>query len=165
MKTRPLPRSSWIFTVTILWIGFLLAISFIEAPLKFRTPSLALPVALEIGYIAFHALNSVEITFAGLIIAAACLGQASRRTILFALGVVAILIIQTILLFTRLDAQTLAIINGLETSPAPYHIVYMGLDVIKLLALIALVFSQLSDFKSLVVKSAIQDLEESTPTS
>lgn len=165
MKSKSLPHSSWIFIVTLLWIGFLLAISFMGAPLKFQAPSLALPVALEIGYIVFHALNIVEIIFAGLIIAATFFGQASGRTTLFALGVVVILIIQTILLFTRLDAQTLAIINGLEISSTSYHVVYTGLEVVKLLALVALAVSQLSDFKALVVKSTIQDLEKSTSTS
>lgn len=163
MKSTSLPYSSWIFIVTILWIGFLLAISFMEAPLKFKAPSLTLPVALEIGYIVFHALNIVEIIFGGLIIAAGCFGQASRRTLLFIFGVMATLITQTIILFTRLDAQTLAAINGLETSSTPYHIVYMRLEIVKLVALLALAFSQLSDFKSLVAKSAIQDIKKPSP--
>jgi hypothetical protein len=159
MKIKSLPLSNWIFVITILWIGFLLAISFMEAPLKFHAPSLTLPVALEIGYIVFHALNLVEITFAVLIIAATYFGQNSQKTILFAIGVVTILIIQTIILFTKLDARTLAMINGLEISSTPYHIVYMVIEVIKLLALVVLAFNQLNDFKSSVIKLTKQELE------
>ncbi|ADE13501.1 conserved hypothetical protein [Nitrosococcus halophilus Nc 4] len=159
MKTKPLPLWSWIFIVTILWIGFVLAISFMEAPIKFQAPSLTLPVALEIGYLVFHALNFVEITCAALIIAATYFGQPSRKTTLFAAGVVALLIIQTLLLFTKLDARTLAIINGQEVSSAPYHIVYMGIEVIKLLGLVVLAFNQLHDFKSLALKLSGQNLE------
>ncbi|ADJ27121.1 hypothetical protein [Nitrosococcus watsonii] len=159
MKTKSLPLSSWVFIVTILWIGFLLAISFMEAPLKFRAPSLTLPVALEIGYIVFHALNLVEIIFAALILAATYFGLASRKSILFAMGVIGILTIQTILLFTKLDTRTLAIINGLETSSTPYHIVYMVMEVIKLIGLVVLTFYQLNDFRLSVVKLTRQNLE------
>lgn len=162
MKIKSLPISSWIFIVTILWIGFLLAISFMEAPLKFHAPSLTLPVALQIGYIVFHALNLVEITFVVLIIAATYFGQASRRTTLFAIGVAAILAIQTIILFMKLDARTLAMINGLEVSSTPYHIMYMVIEVIKLLTLVVLAFNQLNDFKSSVIKLLKQELENPT---
>ncbi|MGR6035063.1 MAG: hypothetical protein ACU4EQ_09825 [Candidatus Nitrosoglobus sp.] len=165
MKIKSLPISSWIFIVTILWIGFVLAISFMEAPLKFHAPSLTLPVALQIGYIVFHALNLVEITFAVLIIAATYFGQASRRTTFFAIGVAAILAIQTIILFMKLDARTLAMINGLEVSSTPYHIIYMVIEVIKLLTLLVLAFSQLNDFKSSVIKLIKQELENSTHAS
>jgi hypothetical protein len=159
MKIKSLPLSSWIFIVTILWIGFVLAISFMEAPLKFHAPSLTLTVALEIGYLVFHALNLVEITFAGLIIAATYFGQASRKTTLFAVGIAALLAVQTILLFTKLDARTLDIINGLETSSTPYHIVYMGMEVVKLLSLVVLAFNQLNDFKLSVISLTRQELE------
>ena len=166
MKINSLPLSSWAFIVTILWIGFVLAISFMEAPLKFHAPSLTLPVALQIGYIVFHALNLVEIVFAGLIIVATYFGnQASRRTIFLTLSAVAILVIQTILLFTTLDARTLAMINGLEISPMPYHIIYLGIEVIKLLTLVVLAFSQLNDFKLSVIKLVTQAQERSTHTS
>lgn len=106
-----------------------------------------------------HALNLVEIIFAVLIIAATCFGLASRKSTLFAIGVIVILIIQTVLLFTKLDARTLAIINGLETSSTPYHIVYMVMEVIKLLGLVVLAFYQLNDFRRLVVKLTRQNLE------
>lgn len=159
MKRQSIPLWGWIFSVTILWIGFVLAISFMEAPLKFRAPSLTLPVALEIGYLVFHALNVVEIIFAGLIIAAIYVGQPSRKTTLLAIAVATLLFIQTFLLFTKLDARTLAIINGLEIPSAPYHIVYMGLEVIKLLGLVILAFNQLKDFRLLVIKFTGPSLE------
>lgn len=166
MKIKSLPLSSWIFVITILWIGFVLAISFMEAPLKFHAPSLTLPVALQIGYIVFHALNLVEISFAGLIIVATYFGnQASRRTIFFTISAVAILAIQTILLFTILDARTLAMINGLEVSPTPYHIIYLGIEVIKLLILVVLAFSQLNDFKLSAIKFVTQAQEKPMHTS
>ncbi|MEM1120911.1 MAG: hypothetical protein AAGJ18_10720 [Bacteroidota bacterium] len=42
------------------WIGFLGAISFMEAWLKFRAPGITQPLGLGIGKLAFRALNKVE---------------------------------------------------------------------------------------------------------
>lgn len=58
-----------IFVFTLLWAGFIFAISFLAAPLKFLAPSLTLPVAMEIAYLLFHSFNGIEIGFALLILA------------------------------------------------------------------------------------------------
>ncbi len=39
------------------WLGMVLAISFIEAPLKFRAPGVTLAIGLGIGRLVFRALN------------------------------------------------------------------------------------------------------------
>ena len=45
------------------WLGMVLAISFLETPLKFRAPGVDIPIGLGIGRIVFRALNRAEITF------------------------------------------------------------------------------------------------------
>jgi hypothetical protein len=45
----------------LVWLGMVLAISFLEAPLKFRAPGLDLRVGLSIGRIVFRALNIAEV--------------------------------------------------------------------------------------------------------
>ena len=45
----------------MLWLGMVVAISFLEAPIKFRAPGVTLPVGLGIGRLVFKALNGVEI--------------------------------------------------------------------------------------------------------
>src|SRR6478735_1965752 len=47
--------------VPMLWLGMVVAISFLEAPIKFRAPGVTLPVGLGIGRLVFKALNGVEI--------------------------------------------------------------------------------------------------------
>ena len=42
------------------WIGFVCAISFMEAWLKFRAAGVTLPIGLGIGRLVFQALNKVE---------------------------------------------------------------------------------------------------------
>ena len=49
---------------TFLWIGFVCAISFMEAWLKFRAPGITRPLGLGIGRLVFKALNKVEWFFA-----------------------------------------------------------------------------------------------------
>lgn len=50
--------------VTFVWLGMVLAISFLEAPLKFRAPGVSVPIGLGIGRLVFKALNSCEVVFA-----------------------------------------------------------------------------------------------------
>ena len=45
--------------VTFVWLGMVLAISFLEAPLKFRAPHVTLPIGLGIGRLVFRALNTL----------------------------------------------------------------------------------------------------------
>ncbi len=50
--------------VVFVWLGMVLAISFLEAPLKFRAPNVTLQIGLGIGRLVFRALNTVEACFA-----------------------------------------------------------------------------------------------------
>jgi hypothetical protein len=43
---------------TFVWMGMVLAISFLEAPLKFRAPGLILAVGLSIGRLVFRATSA-----------------------------------------------------------------------------------------------------------
>ena len=56
--------------VTFVWLGMVLAISFLEAPLKFRAPNVTLQIGLGIGRLVFRALNTVEVVFAIVILLA-----------------------------------------------------------------------------------------------
>ena len=51
------------FVPALLWLGFVLAISFMEAPLKFRAPGVSRSQALAVGQVVFRALNLVESIF------------------------------------------------------------------------------------------------------
>ena len=49
---------------TWVWLGMVLAISFLEAPLKFRAPGVTLQLGLGIGRLVFRALNTCEAVLA-----------------------------------------------------------------------------------------------------
>lgn len=46
------------------WSGAILAISFIEAPLKFRAPGITVELGVGIGRLVFRALNALELVLA-----------------------------------------------------------------------------------------------------
>ena len=56
---RPVKNSTTI-ALTFIWIGFVCAISFMEAWLKFQAPGITLELGLGIGKLVFNALNKVE---------------------------------------------------------------------------------------------------------
>lgn len=78
------------------WLGMVLAISFLEAPLKFRAPGLTVAVGLGIGRIVFRALNTVELVLAAVIITAAAAGGAAMTLLISALAPAALLAVQLI---------------------------------------------------------------------
>ncbi|MEL6108734.1 MAG: hypothetical protein AAFU85_22230 [Planctomycetota bacterium] len=139
-----------VFVLTVVWIGFVLAISFMEAPLKFQTPSLTTPVALEIGYLVFHALNGIELAFASVIsIATFCAARSEPKHLrAFLIAVLVLLALQTTLLYTKLDQRTASIISGDQVPSAPYHLIYIGMEVAKVFLLMGLAHSQIDHFQS-----------------
>ena len=120
------------------WVGFVSAISFLEAWLKFRAPGITVPLGLGIGRLVFNALNKIEWVFALIVIVSGCwhkaLGLTGQTTIL--LLVVIVLLLQTCWLLTRLDARAAACISG-KTLPRSYlHLYFIGGEVIKTASLI-----------------------------
>lgn len=51
------------------WLGMVLAISFIETPLKFRAPGVTLQIGLGIGRLVFRVLNACELALAAVVVA------------------------------------------------------------------------------------------------
>lgn len=65
--------------VAFVWLGMVLAVSFLETPLKFRAPGITLPLGLGIGRLVFRALNTVEVVLAVALITALLTITASPR--------------------------------------------------------------------------------------
>ena len=122
-----------------LWIGFVGAISFMEAWLKFRAPGITLPLGLGIGSLIFKALNKVEWVLA--ILMAIDLFLLHREVginlpkILF-LAALAILIIQTLWLLPALDARIPLYQQGLKVPSSPLHFYYVGTEIVKVVCLV-----------------------------
>jgi hypothetical protein len=123
--------------VTYLWIGFVCAISFMEAWQKFRAPGVNLSIGLGIGRLVFAALNKVEWFFAiALIVNFYISGKPffSFQNSWFFLPFI-FLILQTIWLLPALDARAQLHIDGAQVPPSNLHFYYVGMEIMKVTGL------------------------------
>ena len=117
------------------WLGMVLAISFLEAPLKFRAPNVTLPIGLGIGRLVFRALNIVEVLLA-IVIVVACIACPPPARVITALAVAGgALALQIVAVRPGLARRADQVLAGLEAPRTRAHHVYVGLEVIKVLAL------------------------------
>jgi hypothetical protein len=122
--------------ITFVWLGMVLAISFLEAPLKFRAPNVTLQIGLGIGRLVFRALNTVEVAFA-LVIGALVVAGPTPQRILVAFSVAAItLAVQLIAVRPRLTRRSDEVLAGLDAPRSRAHYAYVGLEVVKVVALL-----------------------------
>jgi hypothetical protein len=120
----------------MLWAGVLIGVSFLAAPAKFGAPGLSLPLAMEIGRREFGALNLTEIALAVVTLALAAYVR-PERAIWLGLGLAALIVaLQWLWLLPLLDARAELIIQGGTPEPAPWHTLYIGAEILKLLALL-----------------------------
>lgn len=122
-----------------LWLGMVLAISFVEAPLKFRAPGVTIQIGLGIGRLVFRALNICEAALAAVALVGVVLGGAPV-VVFVALGVaVAALGAQVVGVrpaLTRRSDAVLADAAVAESGRSHAHLVYVGLEAAKVVALV-----------------------------
>ena len=127
------PASAFAVALTFVWLGMVLAISFLEAPLKFRAPGVTLQIGLGIGRMVFRALNTVESLLAVGILAALTLSRPSVSVVVaFAIAVVAL--VGQLLGVRPLARRSDAVLAG-DEGPARAHYAYVLLEVVKVIGL------------------------------
>jgi len=129
--------------VTFVWLGMVVAISFIETPLKFRAPGVSLTIGLGIGRLVFRALNTAEAVLAVVLLIAGLIDP-PPLTVAAAVGVAVVALIAQLavvrpLLSRRSDAVLVG--AGAPGSDGPSrrshaHYGYVALEVVKVVALI-----------------------------
>lgn len=133
--------------ISLIWLGMILGISFLETPVKFQAPSVTLEIGLDIGRHVFTVFNKIEIVFALLLALLILIGKQKRRRVI-PLGVAWFaLALQTIWLLPVLDARVELILQGQIPPPSPMHSIYVGFEVLKALALAVYGFWNLSAAK------------------
>ena len=123
---------------TLIWLGMVLAISFLEAPLKFRAKGLELPVGLAIGRIVFRALNIAEVGWAVVIALCLTIAGPSGPVLVLAAVTAVLLGVQLLLVRPRLNQRSARVLAGQDAPRSRAHHAYIGLEALKLAALVAL---------------------------
>ncbi|PFW99889.1 hypothetical protein CJ469_04924 [Nocardia farcinica] len=127
-----------VWFLPMLWLGMVVAISFLEAPLKFRAPGITVPLGLGIGRIVFKALNTVEAVLAVLLVLA-CLVLGPATAVWVWLGVaVAVLAVQILVVRPPLSRRSDRVLAGEELPRSTAHYYYIALEVAKVVTLIGL---------------------------
>jgi hypothetical protein len=122
--------------ITFVWLGMVLAISFLEAPLKFRAPGVTLQVGLSIGRLVFRALNAVEVILAVAITAALAVASPATRVTAGIAAAVVLLAAQLLLVRPRLTRLSGAVLAGADAPRSHAHYAYIVLEAAKVIALL-----------------------------
>lgn len=118
------------------WLGLVLGISFIEAPLKFRAPGITRELGLGIGRLVFKALNASEIVVAAVGLIALARDETPSRIWACYLALVAIVAVQTFMIHTVMDRRAARIVEGEMLPASNQHYVYIGLELVKVVLLV-----------------------------
>ncbi|MGY9069541.1 hypothetical protein [Streptomyces sp. CAS3] len=124
--------------ITFVWLGMVLAISFLEAPLKFRAPGVTVPVGLGIGRLVFRALNTVEAVFAVVVIVAVAVGAAPAWIIGLTAAAAVLLLAQLAAVLPYLNRRSDRVLAGEKLPRSRSHLWYVALELLKVAALLAL---------------------------
>lgn len=122
--------------LTFIWLGMVAAISFLEAPLKFRAPNVTLQIGLGIGRLVFRALNTIEVAFA-LVIGAIVVAGPTPAGVVVAIAVaVAALAIQLVAVRPALTRRADKVLAGSDEPRSRAHYAYVALEAVKVIALV-----------------------------
>ncbi|MCH5671027.1 hypothetical protein [Streptomyces gilvus] len=124
--------------LTFVWLGMVLAISFLEAPLKFRAPGVTVPIGLGIGRLVFRALNLVEAAFAVAVVIAVVVGDPTAVVTAPVAAAAVLLLAQLLVVRPRLNRRSDRILAGEDLPRSREHLYYIALEAAKVAALIAL---------------------------
>ncbi len=122
-----------------IWLGMVLAISFLEAPLKFRAPGVTIPLGLGIGRLVFRALNTCEAILAAIVVAALVAGTTGTGVVVGVAVAIGALLVQVIGVrpaLTRRSDAVLADASQAEAGRSRAHYVYVVFEVVKVVALL-----------------------------
>ncbi len=123
---------------TFVWLGMVLAISFLEAPLKFRAPGVTIPIGLGIGRLVFRALNLAEAVLAVTVLTAVSTGGAPADVTVLAAVAAVLLAVQLAVIRPRLSRHSGQVLAGADLPRSRAHLSYVAFEVAKVLALAGL---------------------------
>ncbi|MGH1383933.1 hypothetical protein [Kordia sp.] len=123
------------YIITLIWVGMVLAISFMEAPLKFQSELVDTRVGVSIGRIIFTMLNRVEVIFLVIYTILTLVSGNFKRSYLLHM-LIAIIVIQTFILLPFLDDRAIQIVAHQPVEDSILHINYVLLEIIKVIVLL-----------------------------
>lgn len=148
VPTGPVWARAMLLVVPAVWLGLLIGISLIEAPLKFTAPGITIPLGLGIGRRVFLAMNIVEVVLALVLLVALVrtLGRPGRTHpltapgpgMLWLFGLVSsgLLLLKFAAIRPFLNQRTDAVLAGEFAGGSNLHYAYIAVDGLLILTLV-----------------------------
>lgn len=154
MITRTAHAPRWaramMLLIPALWMGLIIGISGIEAPLKFTAPGITIPLGLGIGRRVFFAMNIVEVLLGiALLVALITLRRNHRFQALpyfakiqrYSAIALAVLVVKTAVIRPLLASHTDAVLGGSSDGGSTPHYFYIAAELILFIVLVMLVLT------------------------
>lgn len=125
--------------IPAIWLGLIIAISFVETPLKFQAPGITLELGLGIGRLVFFAMNTTALVLVAILTLAMIRPRASRLQWGLLIGLWVVLLTEVLIIRPPLNARTDAVIAGVDTGGSLWHYFYIAADGTIFVLLIAFV--------------------------
>lgn len=121
-----------------IWLGLLIGISLLEAPLKFQAPGITVPLGLGIGRLVFTAMNIVEVVLALTLLWATLRAGVGtvQRGLTWALT--AVLLLKVAGVRPLLNRRTDMVLAGIDDGGSSWHYLYIAADGLLIVGLVAL---------------------------
>ncbi|ALE73492.1 membrane protein [Pseudonocardia sp. EC080610-09] len=132
---------------TWVWLGMVLAISFLEAPLKFRAPGITTALGVGIGRLVFRALNVAELVLLAVVAVALVVAGTPVPASLLAAAAAVVLAVQLLVVRPALTRRSNVLLRAGSAAPgprSPAHLGYVALELVKVGVLVALGVAALS---------------------
>jgi hypothetical protein len=129
--------------IAFMWLGMVLALSFLEAPLKFRAPGITVQLGLGIGRLVFRALNVVEVVLLLGVGIALYAGPRPAAIGWSASALALLVVLQLAVVRPALAARTRRVLAGDPPSNSRAHLAYITLEVLKVGTLLVMGFAAL----------------------
>ncbi|MGK0721470.1 hypothetical protein [Leucobacter sp. W1478] len=140
METK-LRLEMWRHALPVLWIGLIVAISFIEAPLKFQAEGITIPLGLGIGRLVFAALNITEAVLLVMLTIVTFwprVARVSRDRMWWWLALTLVFLLKVVVVRPPLNARTDLVLAGADPGQSLWHYVYIACDVVTLVLLLVI---------------------------
>jgi hypothetical protein len=120
------------------WLGIIIGISLIEAPLKFQAPGITIPLGLGIGRLVFTAMNIVELVIAALLLLSCVRSGVDRRFWALLWATAGVLLVKVAVIRPILNRETDRVLAGLSGGGSAAHLFYIAADGVLIVLLVLL---------------------------
>ena len=135
----------FIFAFCFFWLWLIIAVSFLETPLKFQVPGMTLPIALELGKTMFGISTNIQLGLMILVFFNFFLNPSKLNKFIIFTGVLLalILVLEKFWMLPILDARADVLATGKGLPPTPLHNYFIYAECIKVILLLSIGFLQL----------------------